>query len=128
MKLTQHFALSELDCSCGCSLPPRILDRLRRLATALEVMRAEIGQPLTVISGYRCASRNRAVGGAPASRHLIGDAADLQAQGLTGAELRAVIERLISQRRVPDGGLGTYASKVLTCHYDLRPTRARWHT
>ena len=125
--LTQHFALSELDCSCGCSLPPRILERLRRVAYALEVIRSEIGQPLAVISGYRCASRNRVVGGAPASRHLLGDAVDLQSQGLTGVELRAVIERLIRDRRIPEGGVGTYASKVLTCHYDLRPTKARWH-
>lgn len=126
-QLSQHFALAELDCQCGCSLPTPVLRRLRRLAYALEVIRAEVGEPVQVISGYRCAARNRAVGGAVHSRHLEGDAADIQVQGRTGRELRETIERLINAGRIPEGGLGTYADRALTCHYDLRPMRARWH-
>lgn len=127
-QLTQHFALSELDCRCGCTVPARVLARLRRLAQALEVIRAEVGAPVMVISGYRCRARNKAVGGAAASRHIEGDAVDIQVDGRTGEELRDLIEELISQGRVPDGGLGTYADRRLTVHYDLRPMRARWRT
>lgn len=127
-QLTQHFALSELDCRCGCTVPARVLARLRRLAQALEVIRAEVGAPVMVISGYRCRARNAAVGGARASRHIQGDAADIQVEGLTGDELREIAEELISSGRIPDGGLGTYADRRLTFHYDLRPLRARWRT
>jgi uncharacterized protein YcbK (DUF882 family) len=127
MRLTQHFALSELRCACGCAMQPEILDRLRSLAVSLEIIRAEINRPLMVISGHRCAERNARVGGAPASRHLMGDAVDLQARGMTGADLRRVAESLIAARKIPDGGLGTYADRPLTLHYDQRGVKARWH-
>lgn len=127
MMLTQHFALEELDCSCGCPLPRPVLQRLQRLAQALEVLRAELGQPVQVISGYRCPGRNRAVKGARSSRHIEGDAVDIQVAGMTGGALRDILERLIAERRIPDGGLGTYADRPRTCHYDQRTLRARWH-
>lgn len=127
MQLTTHFSLDELRCSCDCAVPPRILDRLRTLAQSLEIIRAEIQRPLLVISGFRCAERNARVGGAPASRHLMGDAADLQARGMTGAELRRVAESLIAARKITEGGLGTYVDRPLTLHYDQRGVRARWH-
>lgn len=126
-QLTQHFRLAELDCQCGCSMPPRVLARLKRVAYALEIIRAEVGEPIKVISGYRCRARNKAVGGAAASRHIEGDAVDIQVEGRTGAELREIVEQLINAGRIPEGGLGTYADRVLTCHYDLRPMRTRWH-
>jgi uncharacterized protein YcbK (DUF882 family) len=108
-------------------MQPEILDRLRSLAVSLEIIRAEINRPLMVISGHRCAERNARVGGAPASRHLMGDAVDLQARGMTGADLRRVAESLIAARKIPDGGLGTYADRPLTLHYDQRGVKARWH-
>lgn len=126
-QLSPHFTLDELRCSCDCAVPPKILDRLRALAQSLEVIRAEIKRPLLVISGHRCAERNARVGGAPASRHLMGDAVDLQARGMTGADLRRVAESLIAARKIPDGGLGTYADRPLTLHYDQRGVKARWH-
>lgn len=45
----------------------RVLDPVRRLW----------GGPLTVNSGYRCPELNRAVGGAAASQHMRGEAADI---------------------------------------------------
>jgi hypothetical protein len=52
---------------------------------------------------------------------------DIQVEGHTGQSLAALIEGLIALGKMPDGGLGTYSSKRLTCHYDLRRTKARWH-
>lgn len=127
MRLAQHFALSELRCACGCAMQPEILDRLRSLAVSLEIIRAEIKRPLAVISGHRCAQRNALIGGARASRHLMGDAVDVQAQGMTGLDLQRVAESLIVGRKIPEGGLGTYAERPLTLHYDQRGVRARWH-
>jgi uncharacterized protein YcbK (DUF882 family) len=72
MKLTEHFSLSEFTCRCGCGETSIDL----RLAQALEEIRARIGLPITIDSGFRCAKRNKAVGGAADSRNLIGQAAD----------------------------------------------------
>ena len=48
-------------------LAERLLDPLRELW----------GAPLSVSSGYRCVALNAAVGGAPNSQHLRGEAADI---------------------------------------------------
>lgn len=125
--MTPHFTLNELSCRCGCVMPEEVLRRLRALANALEVIRAAVGKPVQVISGYRCAAHNRKVGGAVNSRHTWGDAVDIQVQGMSGAELRDLVEQLIARKQLPDGGVGTYSKKVLTLHYDLRGIRARWH-
>jgi uncharacterized protein YcbK (DUF882 family) len=126
-QLTPHFSLDELRCGCRCGVPGIVLERLERMAETLEVMRARLGRPISIISGYRCAARNKRVGGAPASRHLWGDAVDLQVAGMTGLELRALWEQAISAGDIPDGGLGTYADRPSTLHYDQRKKKARWH-
>ena len=43
----------------------------------LDVLRRAWGEPIIVNSGWRCGPRNLKVGGAVASRHLIGCAADI---------------------------------------------------
>lgn len=43
----------------------------------LDKLRAEIGLPITVTSGYRCPRLNVAVGGACNSLHMYGKAADI---------------------------------------------------
>lgn len=45
----------------------------------LDPLREAWGKPLTVTSGYRCQELNRIVGGARASHHLRGMAADISA-------------------------------------------------
>src|SRR4051794_2701934 len=48
------------------------------LLEALERLRADCGgRPMRIVSGYRSAATNRAVGGAPNSQHLVGRAADI---------------------------------------------------
>jgi uncharacterized protein YcbK (DUF882 family) len=127
VSLTQHFDIDEFMCRCGCAPPPEVLQRIPPLARALEVLRAEVRAPVQVISGYRCAKHNAKVGGALNSRHTWGDAVDLQVTGWGGKDLRALVERLIAAKRMPNGGLGTYEKKALTLHYDLRGIAARWH-
>lgn len=70
--LTAHFSRSEFACHhCGAvEVSPALLD-------ALEKLRSAIGRPIFILSGYRCAKHNAAVGGAPRSMHLYGKAADL---------------------------------------------------
>ena len=127
MTLTQHFSLFEFLCKCGCVAPPEVMRRIPPLAQALEVLRAEVQAPVQIISGYRCVPHNRKVGGAPNSRHTWGDAVDVQVEGWGGKDLRDLVERLIATKRMPNGGLGTYARKPLTLHFDLRGIAARWH-
>ena len=49
----------------------------RELVRALDVLRRRYG-PISVLSGYRCVTHNRAVGGAANSQHLYGNAADVR--------------------------------------------------
>lgn len=43
----------------------------------LDPLREAWGAPIIVSSGYRCPKLNRAVGGAKASQHMLGQAADI---------------------------------------------------
>ena len=43
----------------------------------LQSLRNRLGKPLIVRSGYRSPSHNRAIGGAPASKHMLGTAFDI---------------------------------------------------
>jgi putative chitinase len=49
------------------------------LADGLEQVRAVLGVPVNVSSGYRCAPLNNAIGGASNSAHVKGYAADFTA-------------------------------------------------
>ena len=55
-----------------------IIDNLATLGdTVLDPLRAAMGFPVIITSGYRCPALNRAVGGVANSRHLTGRAADI---------------------------------------------------
>jgi len=73
--------------------------------------------PVIVNSGYRTPEYNRQVNGAPESRHLTGEAADIVAQGVSIQELARAAEKFFG-----DGGIGTYRGHV---HVDVGPQR-RW--
>ena len=49
----------------------------------LDPLREAWGAPIHVNSGYRCPALNKAVGGAPASQHMLGEAADITAGSKT---------------------------------------------
>lgn len=72
-----HFSFAEFRCKCGgrYSTCRGVLVR-RELLASLEVYRHAVGA-VSIVSGYRCASHNRAVGGASQSQHLYGAAADV---------------------------------------------------
>jgi hypothetical protein len=79
--LTAHFALEELACTQHRELdntpPPEIAATLRETAIRMEEVRRLLGdRAITVSSGYRSRTLNRAVGGARTSAHLTGHAVD----------------------------------------------------
>ena len=83
MNLTEHFTLEELCYSeyatrRGIDNRPSdsVLSRLRVLADGLERVRAVLGVPINISSGYRCGPLNLAIGGAENSAHVKGNAAD----------------------------------------------------
>jgi len=79
-QLSENFTLAELtrtDAGLPNAPPAGALDNLERLACdVLEPIRALLGAPLIVHSGFRSRDVNAAVGGARASAHLEGRACD----------------------------------------------------
>ena len=81
MNLTAHFTAEELNYTAA---PAAARRNLAALALLLEQVRAVLGVPLRVTSGYRAPSTNAQLPGASAtSQHLDGTAADVVPVGLS---------------------------------------------
>lgn len=81
--MTEHFTLQELTHSHKAETlgidntpPQELLPNLQVLAEGLEVLRALLGHPILISSGYRCQALNSAVHGVAHSAHEEGFAAD----------------------------------------------------
>jgi hypothetical protein len=109
------FQPGEFVCKCGCGT-----NKVKQpLIDTLNVIRERLGVPVVVTSGTRCAKHNKAVGGVANSNHLSGEAADIQAKGVSPDEVRGVIRELWSAGKLPElAGLGSY--KTFT-HADIAP-------
>jgi uncharacterized protein YcbK (DUF882 family) len=83
---------------------------------ALQRLRDLLGRPLIVRSGYRSEAHNRAVGGAPRSRHLFGTAFDIDMTGHDPTAFEA------AARSVGFLGFGFYP-RLSFIHIDLGPAR-----
>lgn len=123
MKLTNNFSLQEFASKDGAPFPDEVVTKLKQLAKNLQVLRDELGAPISINSGYRSPSHNKMVGGATKSTHLYGQGADIVVKGYTPKQVFGTIDRLISEGRMIQGGLHAYASFT---HYDIRGTKARW--
>lgn len=91
--LTPHFSLDELTVSnegarrgLDNTPGPDVIRNLTRLANVMEEVRALLGVPIHINSGYRSPAVNAAIGGAKHSAHLEGLAADFTA-GTFGSPL-----------------------------------------
>lgn len=104
MQLTKHFTLAELTNSSTAqrlglsnTAPPEIVPRLLRTAEMLERIRATLGVPVIVTSGYRAPAVNKAVGGVTSSDHMQGHAADIVAPGYgTATQIARTLAPLVS--------------------------------
>jgi uncharacterized protein YcbK (DUF882 family) len=115
MNLTENFQLSEFSCKDGKGVPLELLANVKELAENLQVLRDEVGVPITITSGYRTPAYNKKIGGAKNSQHCHARAADIKVQGLTPKEVKETIERLIKEGKMKQGGIGVYPSWT---HYD----------
>lgn len=88
MNLTPHFTKEEMEYSAtGLRLgipnvcPDELLPNMQQVAEHLEVIRAHYA-PVKVMSCYRSAPLNKAVGGSKTSAHSSAHAADIRIEGI----------------------------------------------
>jgi uncharacterized protein YcbK (DUF882 family) len=123
-KLTEHFNFSEFQSHDGAPMPADVRENIKELAKNLEIIRAAVGRPLKINSGYRSPAWNKKVGGVSGSQHQLGKAADIVAEGMGSTQLHKIVTDLISQGKIKPGGVGHYDTFV---HYDIRGYNTRWN-
>lgn len=109
---SEHFHFVEFMCKCGGRY--KACERIkidRVLILGLEELRDEMGFGFSPVSGFRCYSHNKAVGGAKESQHRYGKACD------TPPVLSR--SRVIQLRRFTGIGYNARSGKV--AHVDVRP-------
>lgn len=117
-QLSQNLSSTDFDCKCNrkeCDttfISDTLINGLQTLW--------KISGPFQINSGFRCIAHNAEIGGAPASQHTLGKAADCQSSKITGHELAY---DALSVSAFELGGIGT-ASKW--CHLDVRGFKKRW--
>lgn len=97
---------------------PRLNDDLKNV---LSYASGTMGVPLTVQSGYRSPERNAAVGGAKASEHMHGNAADISMAGMNEQQRQQLV------RSLQAGGAKrfiTYSNSPDMLHVDLKDVPA----
>lgn len=118
-----NFTRAELNCKgpeCRGEQPPAAVQRelVTLCEDGLEPLRREYGEPLGILSGYRCPVHNANVGGATRSMHMSGKAADPLAPRGNQAKLDAAIAKVPAFRH---GGRGKYPNGGR--HIDTGPER-----
>ena len=99
MNLSPHFTLGEFTRSQTAvrrgidnTPPPEVIESLTLLCVyVLEPIRAALG-PVSISSGYRSVTLNRAIGGASGSQHTKGEAADISVEGMDTEVLYTAIK------------------------------------
>ena len=116
-QLTANFKSSEFDCKCNGLCKETEIDE--SLVKVLQDIREHFGKPVTINSGYRCATHNKNVGGASSSQHLKGKAADIVVKTIEPIEVARYAES------IGVTGIGLYD---WGCHIDTRNSKSFWKT
>jgi hypothetical protein len=93
-------------------------DRVRGVASILDGIRSYYQRPIIITSWFRDPKTNKAVGGAPNSRHIVGDAVDFILPGVSTQE----VYNMCNKSHV--GGLAQSPGNFV--HVDNRGYDARW--
>jgi len=120
-QISDHFHGDEFACPC-CG----VIQVNEFLLEGLEALREKIGEPIKILSGYRCEKHNEETGGEKNSFHCQGKAADvLLPGGFTLGGFYIVVDSMPYF-----GGIGVYPAsagqKSNFVHLDVRTTHARW--
>ena len=114
-KLAANFKVKEFRCKDGSDGIKVDTD----LVELLQKIRTHFGKPLTINSGYRTKTYNTKVGGAPASKHLYGKAADIRVSGTEPLAVAKYAEEIGAL------GIGWYKGQAFT-HVDTRANKVYW--
>jgi uncharacterized protein YcbK (DUF882 family) len=120
-QLSPNFRRSEFACKDGCGLA----NPHPALVAGLQTLRDRVGRAVIIISGGRCAQRNKNEHGAEHSRHLpnldgFTEAADITIPGMSARSIYAMA------REVPEfKGFGVDDERQMV-HVDVREDPARW--
>ena len=123
MKLTKNFNSEEFDCRDGSTMPESVLKNIKLVAEQLQILRDNVGVPITINSGYRSPTYNKKVGGATKSQHLLGKACDITIKDMRAIDVYKLVINLINDGKLVIGGVGMYKNFT---HLDIRKKRARW--
>jgi lysozyme family protein len=105
-----HFDFAEMQCRCrGKYTSCQRIWAKRKTFVMMEQYRTKSKKPFTVVSGCRCTSHNKAVGGSRTSRHVTGLASDVKPLFST--------KTVKSWRVATHIGYGSVSKKVV--HIDL---------
>lgn len=127
----KYFTLKELTRSVtaknkGIDNTPGEVEKNNLIAlveNVLDPLREAWGQPIIITSGYRCPALNRAVGGAAASQHVKGEAADIRTVSDTVEDNKALYE-LIRVLNLPiDQCINEYGYDWIHVSYSPRNRR-----
>lgn len=116
-RLSPHFKVKEFHSKHD---PSDVVKVDERLLTLLERIRAHVGKPVHVNSGYRSPEYNATLKNAsPHSQHCNGKAADIWVEGVTPKQIAEIAECYLGS----SGGIGIYKNFT---HVDVRTSCARW--
>lgn len=125
----KHFTIEELTRSTTARLngidntpSQQVINNLTALVdNVLDPLREAWGKPIHVNSGYRCQALNTAVGGVPASQHMLGEAADITAGS---REANRQLYSLMRQLKLPvDQAINEYDFRWIHVSYGPRHRR-----
>ena len=116
MRISKHFKRSEFACKCGCGFS--VVDV--KLIDILEAVRVHFNSPVKVNSACRCIEHNKNEGGATASKHLQGLAADIVVIGVSPSEVQTFVSGYVGAEWAGIGAYNTFT------HIDSRESPARW--
>ena len=89
-KIAKYFTENELRCPCCHNI---IISK--KLLETLDAIREYLGEPVIIVSGYRCPKHNIAVGSRYInSAHTRGLAADIRVKGMKDTELGKKIKKI----------------------------------
>lgn len=119
-QLSDHFRSSEFRCKCGkqhdFTIEDELIEKLEQLRAALEC------SSITVSSGFRCPSHDKAVGGKGNGQHTLGKAADITCYGKDG---QIIDTKLVCCKAQDIGFSGIARINERNTHVDVRAGKWR---
>lgn len=109
-QLSENFNLTEFECTHP---EHRHVQVDTELVNKLQKLRNRLGLPMKINSAYRCTERNKQVGGAAKSQHLLGKAVDISLHNQK-LDIKTIADMA---QKIGFKGIGLYDTFI---HLDVR--------